>query len=364
MLLGNIGIIGLGTLLVGELPKSGANKGRLIASSLFIAVPLCFILGLLYAVFAPLLLPGFRSLVEGHDVRLLFALGVALTGAALILDEAVIGLLQGEIQLWRNGFFSFVKLIALYALGRTVTDDAGAVILLAWVAGLLISLVLLAIGLRIQGREVVARPSTAFIKKFRFTTLKHHALNLATYFPSYVLPILVTATLSAEVNARFYIAWLIAGFLYVIPAHFSVVLYAVGSENPLALTQKLRTTLRLSLALCTVGVLILLLGAPVILNLFGGSYGNASGDLRILALASLPMTIKIFYITIARIHQEIAKAAVMVALSGLLELLLAALGGHFGGLTGLCLGYLAALAIEVMWFTPRILRAAGRRALR
>jgi len=78
------------------------------------------------------------------------------------------------------------------------------------------------------------------------TALTHHALNVALQAPFLALPVLATSILSATANGYFYIAWVVAGFVFVVPGHLTMALYAAGARAPESFARRLRLTLGLS----------------------------------------------------------------------------------------------------------------------
>lgn len=59
----------------------------------------------------------------------------------------------------------------------------------------------------------------------------------------------------------------------------------------------------------------------------------------------------------ARITGDVGREAVLMVALGTSELVGAAIGASHGGLLGLSLGWLAAVALEVLVCTPRVWRA-------
>src|SRR5947209_5538655 len=100
-LLGTVGMLGMGTFLTGELPRQVRDRESLIATALTSAVCAGFVVGLLFAVGVPGLL-GLHALSGHIGPILLFATGVGLTSMTNVVDQAVIGLLRGALQLRRN----------------------------------------------------------------------------------------------------------------------------------------------------------------------------------------------------------------------------------------------------------------------
>jgi hypothetical protein len=66
----------------------------------------------------------------------------------------------------------------------------------------------------------------------------------------------------------------------------------------------------------------------------------------------------------ARILGTVGREAIVISMLSVLELVGAAVGAKFGGLTGLTLGWVAAVAVEVVVLGPMVWRAyRGRLAV-
>src|SRR5207249_4307121 len=75
---------------------------------------------------------------------LISAIGVSFTAITLVLDQALIGLLSGGLQLWRNTFFAITKLVALFLASFWLSYAAGITIYATWALGNAFSLAALA----------------------------------------------------------------------------------------------------------------------------------------------------------------------------------------------------------------------------
>src|SRR5678815_1610710 len=96
--------------------------------------------------------------------------------------------------------------------------------------------------------------------------------------------------LSATANAHFYIAWMIAGFVFIGPSALTTVLYAVSAAEPAVIASKTRLTLALSLCIGAGASVVLQVGAEQVLHLFGRAYAaEAAMSLRILTFAVFPL---------------------------------------------------------------------------
>ncbi len=359
-LLGSFSILGLGTLLMGELPKQRGNESSLISTALIVVGVVGLCLGIGFAVVAPYLSTAFQELGANLSNIILFAVGVSLTAITLVLDQAFIGLLRGEVQFYRNALFAGAKLIALFAASLWLSHVTGLTIYTTWIIGIGFSLVVLVVFALLKrmrpGRKFL--PQWGLLRKLGSEALKHHTLNIMLEAPSLILPVLVTILLSASVNAWFFVAWSLSGVANTASAALATTLYAVSSAQPSALAHKLRLTLALAFAVCVLANVVLLFGSRQILELFGHSYSaQAAWSLRILSLESFPFIIKNHYIALSRIRGQISRTIGITIATCFLELGGAVVGIHFGGLNGLSIGWSLAMCLEAICMARPIYRA-------
>ncbi len=351
MLLGSICILGLGTLLTGELQRQRGNEIALINAALLLVGGVGAGVGIVFALFSPLLISGFGPLSANIGNMLLFACGVSFTAITVVLDQALIGLLRGELQFWRNTLFAVIKLAALLAAALWLAHGVNMTVYTTWTIGNVLSVALLVVWVIVKGgwpgRNCL--PHWGLLRRLRTEAIQHHILNLLIQAPSLALPVFVAALLSVRANAWFYIAWMLASFLTVPPQALSTVLYAESAAQPAAVAHKARLTLAIAFGVCIVGNIVLQLGATQILGVFGHLYAQeATWSLRILSLAVFPFIIKCYYIIICRIQRRLVQAMLPLLGCAILELGSAALGAHTGGLPGLCTGWVMALLVEAV----------------
>src|SRR4051794_11310919 len=135
-LIGTIGMLGMGTMLISDLGGLKGRKWELISTCLLVAGGAATVGGLIYVTLAHLAVPGLRSALGSTPATVLLVFGIALNAVTLVLDEALVGLLQGPLQLMRNFWFSIIKLAALGALAVLPLALNGGELLLTWVAGM------------------------------------------------------------------------------------------------------------------------------------------------------------------------------------------------------------------------------------
>jgi len=363
-LLGTVCIAGLGTLLVGELPRQPGKEGSLIGAALITVGGIGGCAGIVFAVVAPFVSTDLQPLRVSAQNIVLFAIGVSLTAITLVLDYALIGLLRGDLRFWRNTLFAVAKLAALFAASLRLSHIVGLTIYATWAVGNALSLIALA------GFAVLKRgefrgaywPEWRLLRKLGPAALEHHMLNLTLQAPALILPLLVTVLLSATTNAWFYVSWMLASFVFVVPVALTTVLFATVSGQPTALAHKARLTLSLASVASILAVCVLLIDNKQVLGLFGHAYEEqAASSLRILSFGSFPIIIKHHYVTVCRVQGRMARATLLMIGGCLLELGGAALGAHLGGLPGLSLGWVAAVCVEAAFMSRTVYKAVRLR---
>lgn len=359
MLLGSFCVLGLGTLLITELPRQPGREASLISTALLVVAVVGGCVGITFALLAPYAIPGFQPLRASEGNIFIFALGVSLNAITLVLDQALIGLLRGSLQLWRNTLFAVVKLITLFFVGSWLSQNFGIALYAMWAISSCISVLVLILPIALKKRGVKRYfPQWSLLRKLGGAAIQHHMLNLTLQFPTQVLPLLVTALLSAKMNAWFYVSWMIVSFVFVIPGALTTVLHAMNSAQQATLAHKARVTIGLATLTGILTNIVLQFGTTQVLGIFGHTYAeNAAWCLRILALAAFPLIIKNHYISICRIQDRVGGAVLGILPGGILEVVAATLGAHFGGLSGLSLGWVSAIAVEALCMSHTVYKA-------
>jgi O-antigen/teichoic acid export membrane protein len=360
-LLGTIGMFGLGTMLLGELPRL-KSRGGLFAATLIVSGVGSLILGFAFPPVAQAFGAHFPTIIGTPGRLVLFAVGVAASGATMVLDEGTIGLLRGGVVLTRNLVMSVIKLIALPVAAVVLHDAFGVGLELTWVLGTLLSLLPAALMLRRGGSRILHRPDWVQLRKLGKVAAAHNWLNLALQTPPRIIPVLVTIVVSPSANAAFYIAWMLVNFLFMLPASLSTVLFAIASAAPEVIAEKLRFVLRLSVVIGLPAMVLLAVCANFALGLFGANYAHtATIPLLLLIVTYIPELPKSQYIAVCRATNKVTKAALVLTIAAFAELGAVVIGGKLGGLDGLTFGYLCVTIIEGIVTAPTVLRAAYNR---
>lgn len=348
--------LGLHTLLLAELAnRDGRTVKRLVVTSLGIAGTVAFIVSVCYAVIQRLFSDR-EWLYATPSGIVLFALGTAVTTVTIVIDGAAIGVQQSGLQVIRNFVFALAKLIALPLAALAVGMSPGSVYAV-WLLGNVVSLVVLFLRTKTPLEWLGTTPSIGGFLPLWRTAAGHHWVNVATQAPRLALPVLVAVQVSNEANAGFYAALLLVTFVWIIPSHLGVAMFALGNDDPEHFGRGLSTTLRLSALvsiLAAVGTPIL---ARPLLSIFGPEYVDASTCLIAFAMVTFAVAIKSIYIAVRRSQGALGRAAWASALGAVLELGAAEVGLKLGAVTGVGIALSIAMVVEAAFYWPAIRKA-------
>lgn len=360
-LLGTLTALGLGTLLVAELPHHAPGRQRqLVLRALGLVAVAGLVVGGLVAALggAGLLGVTLEHALTGPASLVLVA-GVVAAGWAVVLDEAVLGLGRSGVQVVRNAAAAGLR-FPLAALLLLAGERDATVLMACWVLPLLVSIAGALLALRLPA--ATAGPDrVADARTYVGPALRHHALTLALAAGPQLMPVVAAMVLTPVANAQFAIAWLVATFVFLPPYLLAVALFAHGSR---ASERELRTSMATTLPAALGLSLLLCLGAWTLgrpaLHVFGGDYADASWALlALLVPAGLWMVVKDHLVTLWRVQRRFGHATRLAGLSLFLEVTGAAIGGAVAGGRGLALGWLAAIGVTALLAVP-VLRSALR----
>jgi O-antigen/teichoic acid export membrane protein len=365
-LLGAISIMGVGTILIIEMPRHPRILGPMIVTGLVTVTIIAVILGLIGAIILPHIsrdLGGISTTIASFT---LFVIGVSLSAIAPLVDQIFIGLLRSHMQLLRNTIFAVVKLLAIIASGFGAIHKNGSLILLSWVFGIIISLIAIFLSDSLSGKITrIYQPNWQLVKGLARPALGHHLLNMELLIPNLGMPIIVASVLSTADTAYFSSALNISSFILYLPFALAITLFAVGSSGKQEdIAYKVRFTLMVALATGAIANLFLFIGAGPILSIFGRDYQeHSTWCLRVLGLSVFPLIIKDQYIAVCRIRGKIGNVTRGMVVGTILELVCALVGGHNGGLLGLSIGWNIALCLEALVMAPAFLKMISIQSL-
>ena len=134
--LGIFCVIGLNTLLISELAADKSEARSLMLTAAAGVGVVAYIISAGVGIGLASLSTTLREGLNGPGSILIFAVLSALTTVLVLLDDACIGLLRGDLQLRRNAVFAVSKLALLPMLIWAWSSQSGMELVVAWMGGL------------------------------------------------------------------------------------------------------------------------------------------------------------------------------------------------------------------------------------
>lgn len=365
MTLAEVACIGLRTGLVRYTPKAGGATIQVIvwgyalafaASAVTAAV---FLVGL--GVWAP-------ELGELRDTALMFGffvISTAFWAIFMLQDSVLVGLRKAPWVPVENGLFGVLKIILLFPLAAW-SPTLG--IFWAWTLPVFPIVFVINFLIRpVAGERIRLAPKVASVRS-SFQTLLREMINfsLAEWVASIsrlaafgIVPLMVLAAAGRIEAGYFQASWLIAFTIFQLSSNAAYALLAESSYEGTSLQRNSVQAGLLSLALSAPGIAIGIVGAPVLLLIYGSEYAdNSSGVLRILLIAALPNIVHQIYIgrlrsrgkMVAVILLETALSVLVITLSAILLPRMGIIGVGYAWLIGLVLLALYAAMAETTWW--------------
>lgn len=184
----------------------------------------------------------------------------------------------------------------------------------------------------------------------------NYIATLLSGMPAMLFPLIITGTISAEMTAYFYVAWMIGNLLFFIPTSIAFNFLAEGTQGG-ELGPKVKQAIWFSYLLLIPGVLIVGGGAHYLLILFGKSYAQQGTLLlRILAVASLFVAIN--SIGVARLNL-LGKVSSVVLINGFIAIITIGAGYLLLqkiGLSGIGVAFLVSHFIITLLFISKMIK--------
>lgn len=333
MLLSGLAQMSMNSALLRFIPRLGTATGKFIVICYGVSIGVAVSAGLLYGAGITYWTPALAPYLQQPLGLALFILAVASWSIYVLEDSVLAGLRQAVWIPVENTLGALLKIILLLPF-TTWLPTYG--IFAAWLLPVLLSVVpvnLLIFGRllpkHVQATTQQAPPQPAEVRCY---VLGNYIGTLCYLGYTTLLPILVTARVSASANAYFYMPWMLATALQLIALNLTTSLTVEGTweESKLALYCVRILKQALYLVIPLVGAF--LIGAPWLLHLFGADYAQEGTQLlRLLALATLPNIVVMLQLSVARVQSNTrgvigTQALLCVLLLGLSYLLLPTLG--------------------------------------
>jgi len=357
-LLGTLANFGLGMGLVRFLPEEQKEAGLLVNAVFTITGSIAIILSLVYLVGIEYWSPILNFIFDEFWLSVFFILFTVSTALSIVTDQALVARRSANFVFGKNLSICLLKLplpilVLAHLEGYGIFAATGIAILigmiLSWFAFLP----------RVY-KGYFPRTVMAFnhLKEMLAFSFSNYLAGILQSGPGLIYPFLVLNFYGPEQSAYFYIAWMMAMVLGVIPMGLAQSLFAEGSREPEKVKYLARRSLGLGLILSLWGVGLMVLAGGWFLQLFGTDYyENSINLLWILAASVIPQCINTSFLAINQVYKRVY---FIIAQSGVLASVALGLGYWLlrsKGLEGMAIAYLlahlivACLVIGPLWMT-------------
>jgi O-antigen/teichoic acid export membrane protein len=359
LLLANLGQLNLVNALNRFVPRAGPATRRVVAGSYAAAVVLGGAAAVVFLVGLEVWSPELVSLVDQPRLGLWFVVATMGWTVFVLQDGALTGLRKATFVTIENFVYAVAKLGLLF-IPLLIVDDFA--VFLAWTIPLLP--VLAVVNGVMFARLIPAHagvadhdaPTTTMRVIARFAGIDYVSSMIWTATVN-VLPLIVLGVAGAEANAGFFLAWSVAYSLQLVSRYMGMSLITEASmERSQLFGLAYRTTVQTYLLVIPAAIVIAA-AAPLILRVFGASYTDAAGLLRLLALAAIPVTLNVIYMSILRVQRRMGALLVMSSATAVLVVpaslvLLRSMGVAGVGIAWLGAQIAIAVVVAVTQFRP------------
>lgn len=307
-------LVGFDVALTRTLPLVRHGSSDVVFGSAVVFV-VALVLASGYVLLLPVTSPSLARVLHQPWPLVVFALLTAGTAVNLLADAIFLALDRVIQNLFSNG----VVIGALKCTLPFLLAGGGAVGLYG-AFGLATTIgagVCVALIVRYLGRPLVGRATTE-LRSSRGHARAAYVSAVLLLAPNLLLPLIIINELGPAANGHFFVAWQVFMLLSAVVASVGHSLFAEASRRP---EQARHLVRRSALVLGTVsvsGAVVLVLATPLLLRIFGGSYAeDATGALRMLALAGIAMATNTHASTALRIAGHRAAMVLVQLVSSL-----------------------------------------------
>jgi O-antigen/teichoic acid export membrane protein/thiamine kinase-like enzyme len=341
------------------LPAAGEKTRKMVLASYVVSGVMGVFFSLVFIAGLSFWAPSLAFIASSPLFIATFVLFTISWGIFALQDSALTGIRQAVWVPVKNILFAIFKIILLIAFVGLLPDFG---ILVSWLLPVIVALVAInfLLFLRLIPRHVEQtrdRSNPPDARQVASYVAGDYLGSLFWMGAAYLQPIIVTQLAGAEANAYFYLSWQIAYALYLISLNMGMSLIAEAAADPTKLNNYSFRVLKQSSMLIFPVILVILVGAPWILQLFGDEYA-AEGTtlLRLLSLSAIPHMIVALSISIARVQRNIkALVATQAFISVLVLVLIYFFLGRFG-INGIGLAWLIGQSIVAVVLAATRLR--------
>src|SRR3989344_4106400 len=294
-LVANISLLGFNVSILKFKDKS-LNFTSLVMCSI-----VAFILSVLFLLFVNVFSPNLSFLSSQFLSILGFIAFCVLNVVYCLMNSMLIAQGRTGVVFVKDTLFSIVKVILIFFISGVFG------LLVSWYLGIALAVVISLFFIHMERKLFDVR------KVFHFS-FYNYLSNILGILPNVLLPLIIIHYLGASYAAYFYVVWMIANLLFIVPTAMTQNVLSSGKEG------KIKKAYAFSLVLLVLGILIVLVFGGFLLNFFNPEYTLAFPLLYILAFSSLPYGVRRIYQAKLNLQGRVKKAMIMDAITLLITI--------------------------------------------
>lgn len=355
MFLGGIAQLNMTYALLRFVPVAGWAARRVVLGGYVVGAGMAALVGAGFALGARLWAPQLVEEFGPGRLLLFFVVATPLWSVFVIQDYVLTGIRRATVVPGENLVFSLLKILLLLVAAVLVVPGGIAV---SWAVAT--ALIVVPINawmlLRAVPRFGRAAAASTDVTAYEPVTVSAVARFVRADYAGGVfwqaalfgLPLLVLARLGAPAAAAYAVVWTITQSLYLISSGMSQSMVAHSASDPDGLDGARRAMVRRAMVLVAPASVVLAVGAPLILSLFGRHYADfGSGALRWTALSAIPNVVTASTVGAARVRRRMG---VLFAVPAGISVIVIALSWELMPLLGIT-------AVGVSWLAAQVLMA-------
>ncbi|HZS93298.1 MAG TPA: hypothetical protein VFA78_00740 [Chloroflexota bacterium] len=305
--LAGVASLALSTVVIRFVPAAGSQTRTLVLVSYVIIIASSTIAAAIFLAGVNLWAPHLGFLVDDPTLLIFFVLATVSWNVFLLQDDVLTGLGQARWVPFENGVYSVAKIGLLVFLATRAAPYGilASSTIPAMLAVLPVNILVLTRFIPRHSAQTADRAAPIRLRRLAPFAVGGYLGRLFYMASITLLPIIVVERFGATATAYVYLPWTVAVALLTLSTTIQTSLTIQGAHDEENLLAHTRQALLSSIRLFGPPTVLILLGAPYFLSVFGGSYAaEGSTLLRLLVLGSIPAAITLVYMGVCQVRQR------------------------------------------------------------
>lgn len=346
--------LGFSISLIRFLSNSKEKARNLINSCMTVSGSLAAILSITYIIFIEKLSPALAYIQKDKIYIIIFVVFTILTIISNLQESIFIAYRRANLSFIKMSLLNFIKIPIIFIV---MSFGSLGIILSYGIAYFVAVFTALYILIPKINNDYIPNITIEWeiVKDISNYSVGNYISWIFETLPNFILPIMITNVLNPEMTAYFYMAWMVAGIVFIIPKSIATSLLAEGAHEEASLKNNIVKSLKSTFKIVIPGIFGVFLFGDKILMLFGNEYStNATKLLLLLSLSSIPMIFNNIYISINRLKKDLVSIILINVLIDVGTLLIGYITIERYGILGIGLGWTISQFLASLYTFTRI----------